>query len=163
VAAVDRPRRTRWTCLALIGVLGGFTAHRAVSQERSSDEIAWTRKFQLTDGRTFVTDGAITLDASLVNPREFASAELITVSMKVIESYFAADLPDEFTLAELGPGATKGTYRAPSGVTLAARYVEYLRETLPASSLRLRMKGDLEPVVILSDGKAVGLLMPMKR
>lgn len=161
-SAAGRPRRSRWAQLILVGVTAALAA-QTVPQERSSDGVAWNRMLQLSDGRVFVTDGAITLEASLVNPGEHPSGEPASVSQTVIEGFLAADLPDEFALGELDRGAEPQTYESPSGVTLAARYVDYLRATLPAASLRLRMKGDFEPVVIVSDGKAVGLVMALRR
>jgi len=71
-----------------------------------------------------------------------------------------AQLPDECALSKL---TRRGeAYAAPNGVTLNPTYIEYLRRTLPESRVRLRMKGLTEPVVILLDGKPIGLLMPMR-
>jgi len=73
----------------------------------------------------------------------------------------AAELPDEFELGDLERGSRPQTYEAPSGVTLAGKYVEFLRSVVPGA--RLRMSGDRDPIVIVSDGKAVGLVMAMVR
>jgi hypothetical protein len=156
-----RAAPTSWTYFALICVASAFTAETAVSQVPSADGVTWSRMFVFTDGRTFVTDGAFMLDSSLVDAGEFADAELIAPHLATFEGYFAADLPDEFALSEHERDAQ--TFRAPSGVALSARYVDYLRATPRGPSLRLRMKGDFEPVVIVADCNAVGLLMPMKR
>jgi hypothetical protein len=127
-----------------------------------SAAIEWKRLVRLTDGRTFVTDGSFTIDTAIAKPSEPPKNVLAAASAKLVEGYLAALLPDEFALDELKSGRP-GTYESPSGVTLNAVYVDYLRRVLPPSTLRFRMKGDLEPVVVLSSGTAVGLVMPMKR
>ena len=111
----------------------------------------------------FVTDGGLAIDAALAKPAVLPAEVLAAASAKVLEGYLAAPLKDEFGLAELEPTATSRTYAAPSGVILNATYINYLRRILPAATLRFRMKGDLEPVVILSNRTAVGVLMPVKR
>ncbi|MDP9291779.1 MAG: hypothetical protein M3O82_05390 [Verrucomicrobiota bacterium] len=118
---------------------------------------------RLHDGRTFVSDGALALDAELAKPAVLPSHILAEATAKVIEGYLTAEVPDEFASAQLTYDRDPGKYVAPSGVVLNAIYVDYLRRTLPNSRLHFRMKSDLEPIVILLDGKAVGLLMPMKR
>jgi hypothetical protein len=42
-------------------------------------------------------------------------------------------------------------------------YVDFLRRTMSASTVRLRMKGNMEPIVIMANGSAVGVLMPVKQ
>jgi hypothetical protein len=118
--------------------------------------------FQLADGRVFVSDGAITLDAALAKPSQLPSVQLGPEAGAIIAGYLNADLPDEVRLDDLERGNRPQTYQAPTGVLLSATYVDYLR-TLFSSSLRLRMKGAREPVVIVSEGKAVGVVMPMVR
>jgi hypothetical protein len=117
----------------------------------------------MSDGRTFVSDGGLALDAAIAKPAALPAVVLGPASAKVLEGYMAAPLKNEFTLADLGPAATGRTYTAPSGVVLNSTYVDYLRRTFPAGRVRLRMKSDLEPIVIVADGAAVGLLMPVKR
>jgi hypothetical protein len=117
--------------------------------------------FRLTDGRLFVTDGAMMLDASLAKPRELPGIELPASTGQVMERHMAAELPDEFALRQFQPGTRPNTYQAPSGVTLAGKYMELLRRVAPGASLR--MNGDLEPVIIVEDGKAIGLVMAVAR
>jgi hypothetical protein len=114
----------------------------------------------LHDGRTFISDGAVALDAALTKATSSESQVLPEASAKIIEGYLTAELPDEFASYQLSRRGE--TYVAPSGVALNPIYIDYLRRTLPESRLRFRMKSDLEPVVVLLDGKAVGLLMPIK-
>ena len=122
----------------------------------------WKRQMKLSDGRTFVTDGAMTIDAALAKPAELPKDVLPEATGKLMEKYMTADLPNEYAVGEL-VRAESGKYRSPSGLVLSALYVDFLRSVLPDGTLRLRMKGDLEPVVVLSNGKAVGLVMAMKR
>jgi hypothetical protein len=119
----------------------------------------WQRMVQLDDGRTFVTDGGMAIDAALVKPTLPNNAP---ASGKIIERYLSADLPDEFSLSELSPHDGR-TYAAPSGIALNATYIDFVRRTLPLRQIRLRMKGDLDPVLITVDGKTVGVMMPVKR
>jgi len=149
-------RKARWAELALLALLAGFAGIAAVAQPDST-EIGWDRMFRLPEGRVFVTDGAITLDAELAKLPALPSTELPTATGEVMQRYMAAELPDEFDLDDLERGSMPQTYQAPSGVTLAAKYVELLRKIAPDASLR--MKGTLEPVVIVSDGRVVGLVM----
>ena len=119
----------------------------------------WQTMVQLDDGRKFVTDGGMAIDAALVKPTLPNNAP---VSGKIIERYLSADLPNEFSLSQLSPRDGR-TYAAPSGIVLNATYIDFVRRTLPPRQVRLRMKGDLDPVVITVDGKAVGVMMPVKR
>ena len=123
---------------------------------------AWKKTLEMSDGRTFVTDGAMTIDAALAKPAELPKDVLPQASSKIMEKFMAAELPNEYAIGEL-ERAESGKYRAPNGLILSALYVDFLRSVLADGTLRLRMKGDLEPVVVLSSGKAVGLVMAMKR
>jgi hypothetical protein len=123
----------------------------------------WDKLLRLNDGRTFVSDKRFLLDAALAKPDVQPTQVLPESTAKIIEGYLTATLPDEFGFSQLARDGSSGNYKAPSGVALNAIYVDYLRRTLPVSSLRFRMKSDLETVVIVVDGKAVGLLMPIRR
>ena len=46
------------------------------------------------------------------------------------------------------------------GIALNGNYVNFLRDILPARA-RLRTKGKTDPVVIVIDGEAVGIMMPL--
>jgi hypothetical protein len=84
-------------------------------------------------------------------------------SAKIVEGHLSARWPDEFGLAQLTPRDGSRTYAAPSGVVLNATYIDFLRRALPPAQIRLRMKGDYEPVVILAGGTPIGIVMPVKR
>jgi hypothetical protein len=155
--------------LLAMAFLVALTGPASVSQDRDKGPSpgrggtapGWKRIVKLSDRRTFITDGALSLDVALAKPAALPSDVLGAAAAKLVERYLGAPLPDEFGLTQLRAGSGR-TYLAPSGVVLNADYVDYLRPMLPVPRVRLRMKGDLEPVVILQDGKAVGLVMPMR-
>ena len=120
----------------------------------------WNKQLRMSDGRTFVTDGAFALDAAIAKPAELPKVVLHEASAKILEGYMTAPATDEFGVGDMSSGARAGSYRSPSGVVLNALYVDFLRRVLP--SARFRTKGELQPVAILSSGKPVGVVMPMK-
>lgn len=121
---------------------------------------AWQGVLHLSDGRTFVTDGGLAMDAALAKPAKLPDREL---PAKVLENYINAAHKDEYGLGDLKAAASGLTYTAPNGMALNATYINYLRRTLSAGSVRLRMTGDLQPISIVADGKVVGVLMAVKR
>lgn len=141
-------------CLALAVVV----AVRAGAAEAP----AWKGWFSVSDGRTFVTDGALMIEATAarVDPLPEKKLEL---SAKIIDGYLAARGPEDVRVSELEPASDGKSYRPPSGVPVSARYVDYLRSVLPASTLRFRFDGDGKPIAIVSEGKTVGVVMPMAR
>jgi hypothetical protein len=152
------------TCLTLaLAVAGAAGALCGASAADTETIPTWTRLVQLADGRTLVTDGSLALDVALAKPAVLPTVVVSGTGAALLAGYLTAPLPDECSLAELKSGGRPGTYVAPNGVVLNATYVEYLRRTLPPARLRFRLKGDLDPMVILSNGNAVGVLMPMKR
>lgn len=120
----------------------------------------WLAVARLSDGRTLVTDGGIAIEAALAKLASLPEKEF---SGKVIENYFGLPLKDEYRFSDFTPSANGRTYTTPNGIPLNATYLDYLRRTLPAASVRFRMGGELQPVVILVDGKAVGVLMPVRK
>jgi hypothetical protein len=135
-------------------------AGSAVSQQDSTDSIAWSRLFSLEDGRIVVSDGALMLDVKFANLPELPESGPYPAS-PVLGQYMAAERPDEYELDDLEKGRKPQTYEAPSGLTIAAKYIEFLQDKVPDASLR--MQGDLDPVIIVVDGQAIGLVMAMKR
>ena len=155
-----QPCHVVWVRLALIGMLAMLAFDPAVPQEGAS-AIVWNKMFHLPDGRLFVSDGALTLDAELADLPELPGTELPPSAGDVMARYMAAERPDEIELDDLERGTHAQTYEAPNGLPFAAKYVEFLRAAVPDASLRIG--GDLEPVVIVADGRAVGLVMAMAR
>lgn len=119
----------------------------------------WQGIIHMSDGRTFVTDGGLAVDAALARPAKLPEK---VVSGKVLETYFGAAHPDEYGFADLTAAASGRTYSTPKGIPLNATYINYLRRILPASA-RLRMAGEMQPVVVSANGKIVGVLMPVRK
>ena len=128
-----------------------------------SKSITWNRMLKLSDGRTLVTDGALAIDAAIAKPAIMPATVLPPSTAKIMEGHMSAQLPDEFGLAQLSPGPRAGTYAAPSGILLNTTYVDFLRQAVPPAQLRFRMKGQLDPIVILVNGKPAGVLMAVAR
>jgi hypothetical protein len=121
---------------------------------------AWQATLQLSDGRTFVTDGGLAMDAAIARPSTLPERK---VPAKIIEDYINVVHTEECRLGDLTAGVTGRTYTTPSGLPLSATYIDFLRRQLPAASVRLRMTGPLQPVVVAADGKAIAVLMPVAR
>ncbi len=120
----------------------------------------WQGILRLTDGRTFVTDGGLAMDAALAKPAALPSRELVP---KVLQDLLNASYKDECGLGDLGGPTSDRTYTTPSGIALNATYVDFLRRTLPAGSVRFRMSEKAQPILIVAGGKAIGVLMPVKQ
>jgi hypothetical protein len=151
--------------IASLAIVTPVSAHaQAGAKSRLGPDGApiWDRLFRLPDGRTFVTDGAITLDAALARPKALPNTELPESTGKVLEKYLSASLEHEFSVDRLATGRFPRSYVTPNGVTLSADYVDYLARTLGRGQVRLRVGGELQPMVIVVDGKAVGLVMALK-
>lgn len=149
----------RFAAAALTSLGLAWCATIALAAEPEAPK--WIRWGKLSAGGTFVTDGAMTLDSAIAKPAKLPESELHASSVEIVERHLAAEHPERVRLADLERRGNQPSYRAPSGLTLAAKYVEYLRHVAPSAELRI--KGDLDPVVILFDGKPVGLVMAMKR
>jgi hypothetical protein len=118
----------------------------------------WQGILRMRDGRTFVSDGGLAIDAAVAKPGKLPGREL---PAKILEDYLGASHKDECGLRDLAAAASGLTYTTPSGIVLNATYINYLRRILPAASGRLRMTGKTQPVVIVVNGKAIGVLMPV--
>jgi hypothetical protein len=172
VTGESKMLRRAWTgAKVILGIAlpAVLTLGAALSQDRPSRPVpaapgsagpTWQRTLQLSDGRTFVTDGGLAIDAALAKP---VTMPEIVVPANVLERQLTAQLPDEFGLSQLSPNPEARTYRTPSGVALNQTYIDFLRRTLPPAKVRLRMSRGLEPVIILLDGKPVGVFMPVKQ
>jgi hypothetical protein len=91
-----------WMALLLPNV--AFAQNHPTPTTPGSPGPLWQTMVQLDDGRKFVTDGGMAIDAALAKPMLPNNAP---VSGKIIESYLAADLPNEFTSVNCYP-ATGG-------------------------------------------------------
>ena len=125
----------------------------------NGDTPAWNRVLQISDGRTFVTNGHLALDTEFAKPATLP--EIVIPPSKAVEGNFTAPREHECTLGDLKPDRSQGRYTSPSGLWINADYVDYLRRVLP-SSTRLKMQRDLDPIVIVLSGKPIGVLMAMR-
>jgi hypothetical protein len=124
----------------------------------TSGDPAWQGTVRLSDGRIFVTDGGLAIEAALAKPAKLPDREL---AGKILGDYLTAPYKDEVGIRDLTAAVTGRTYTSPSGIAMNANYINFLRRIVPAASLRLRMTAPRQPVVVVAGGKAVGVLMPV--
>lgn len=120
---------------------------------------AWQGIVRMSDGRTFITDGGLAVDAAIAKPSTLPARELAS---KVLEGYLAATHKNDYGFADLAPAATGKTYTSPSGIALNATYVNYLRRIAPRGA-RFRMTEGTQPIVVAADGRPIAVLMPVKK
>jgi len=116
----------------------------------------WQGTLRASDGRTFVTDGGLAVDAALARPAALPQREF---PAKLLQDYFATPHTDECGLDELRRQESGKTYTSPSGLALNATYVDFLRRVAPAGSLRFLMSDRMRPIVVSANGKAIAVLM----
>ena len=157
----------RWVLMAVL--LTGVPVGALLVQEKikptapgTPGDPNWQRVVSLSDGRKFVTDGGMAIDIAIAKPKLPAEG-LAEIPGKILEGHLAGSFTHEFGLGELKVKEAGRTFVAPSGVLLSVTYVDFLRRAMPASTVRLRMKGNMEPIVIMANGSAVGVLMPVKQ
>ena len=135
------------------------TAMKPTAPGTGGDPV-WQGSVRLSDGRTFVTDGGLALDAGLAKPAKLPDRVL---PGKVLESYLNTSREHEYGFSDLTAALSGRTYTSPSGIPLNATYINFLRRVLPVRSVRFRMGGEMQPVVIVAEGKVVGVLMPVRK
>ncbi len=118
----------------------------------------WQRSLRLGDGRLFVTDGAMAIDAAVARPATLPAEARMPAGASFIKRQLTARLPDEVGLSQLSRQGG-GPYSTPTGVHLSPGYIDFLRSAVPAA--RLRSSGARDPVVVVLDGRAVGVVMPL--
>ena len=121
---------------------------------------AWSRVMPMPDGRTFVTDGGLTIDAAVARPATLPSVRLPPESGKLMARYFAGPFTTDVGLRDLRTGDFKNTFKTADGISLNGNYVNFLRAVLP-SGARLRLKSDREPIVVMVGDKPIAVLMPV--
>ena len=126
----------------------------------SNGDPVWQGQVRMGDGRTFVTDGGFAIDAAMAG---LATLPERVLPGKVLEDYIKAPHTDECALNDLKSTPGGRTYLTPSGVAVSSTYVNYLRRVVPGRRARLRTSGTERPIVVVSDDKAVGVLMPVKQ
>jgi hypothetical protein len=161
-------RRPLFTIVLLAGLLPGVALpqeqqSRPVPTSPGSAEPTWQRTVRLSDGRTFVTDGGMAIDAALAQPATLPAKVLPPASGSFIERQMSSQSADEVGLSQLVLRPDGRTYTTPNGILLNQTYIDFLRRILPSAQVRLRTQGDREPVVILLKGEPVGVFMPVAR
>lgn len=155
--------------LAVVGALAISEPH-ALSAQPSRPPIStpsvvapptWWRAIPMPDGRTFVTDGGMSIDAALAKPATMPE-KLPPETGKTIVKHLASPYDKETTLGELRPGARPNTFVTPDGVILNGNYVTLLRSALSPGRTRIRTKGRTDPVVVTLDGSPVAVFMPIQ-
>ena len=121
---------------------------------------SWQAVVVMTDGRRFVTDGGMAVDTAVAKPDTLPKRE---IPGKVMESYLTAAPKEECRFSDLTQNSSGRTYSTPGGLPLNATYINYLRRVVPTGRARLRITGDLQPVLVLVDDKLIAVLMPVAR
>ena len=124
----------------------------------TSGDPVWQGVLKMADGRTFVTDGGLAIDASLAKPAKLPDR---VIPPKVMQDYLSVTNPNEYALSDLSAAMSGKTYSTPNGVAMSATYINFLRRILPGGTARLRVGEKRQPIVIVADGRAVGVLMPV--
>jgi hypothetical protein len=128
--------------------------------EPGSPGPAWQRSVRMSDGRTFVTDGGMAIDAALARPATLPADVLPPSGAAALERHMAGPAAEEVPLSRLSRRDARA-YATPGGVHLSATYVDFLRRVAPDAVLR--PAGAREPVAIVAAGRMVGVLMPLAR
>jgi hypothetical protein len=156
----------RRLCLTLLGslVCGAVGLAQQPKIKPSSPEVVappqWTRALKMPDGRTFVTDGGISIDVKIAKPATLPYV-LPPESGKIIADRMAAPHDHEIALADLRRGGFKNSFATPDGIELNGNYVAFLQQTTASAKMRLRTKGKRDAVVVVVDGQAVAIMMPL--
>ena len=155
--------RTPGTLCAALVITAALSAQTRTPMKPTapgaSGDPVWQGTVHMTDGRTFITDGGLAVDAALAKPASLPSRE---VPAKVLEGYLQAPPKSECAFADLKLAAAGKTYTSPSGIPLNATYVNYLRRIAPRGS-RLRMTDGMHPIVVVADRAAIAVLMPVRQ
>lgn len=145
-----------------------FAASACSSRERESvrDEAApepevveWRAYCDLDDGRRFLTDGRLMLEASYVPSAVLPERKL---PPERAERLLAWKTDREFLVTDLKREAPDGHYRGLDSIQLSRVYVEFLRALPLRKTLRFRAKGPDDPVLLLDGAKVVGAVMPLQ-
>lgn len=115
----------------------------------------------MADGRTFVTDGGLSIDAAIVKPstlpEKFPAAAGANVAKLLASPY-----DKETGLGDLRAGARPNTFETAEGVVLNGNYITLLRSVVKPAQARLRTKGKTDPVTVVVDDRVVGVMMPVQ-
>ena len=141
----------RWT-IALICATFALIANAATPLE-------WSRTIEMPDGRTFVSDGAISVDTDVAQPATLPSIVIPQSNSRPIADMMAKPYTNEIDLGDLEEGERANSFVTPDGIRLNGIHVDFLRRTVPGA--RLRTTGNRDPVIIMMKNRAVGIVMPL--
>jgi hypothetical protein len=153
--------RGSFVVLAMAGTIAGQTSRPPSSSPSVVKPPTWWRALAMPDGRTFVTDGGLSIDAALVKPASMPE-KLPPASATQIDRLLAAPYENETPLGDLRAGSAPNTFMTKDGVILNGNYVTLLRSVLAPGRTLLRTRGKTDPVVVMADGQAVGVMMPIQ-
>lgn len=148
----------------LVALLQTTAAQESAIKPSSPAVVApptWSRVLKMPDGRTFVTDGGLSIDVKFAQPATLPPTVIPPESAKILAGLMTEPFDRESGLDELRPGAFPNSFATPDDVTLNGNYLTFLRRVLPAGRTRLRTRGKRDPVVIVTDGQAIGVMMPL--
>jgi hypothetical protein len=123
--------------------------------------LAWTRTIKMPDGRTFVSDGGMMIDAAIARPASLPTVVIPPESSQAIARNFTAPFDKEIALSDLRAASLKNSFATPDGIGVNGNYVNYLRSVLSDGRTRLRTKGPRDPIVVMMAGQAIAVVMPM--
>ncbi|MEO5823611.1 MAG: hypothetical protein ABIT71_24160 [Vicinamibacteraceae bacterium] len=120
----------------------------------------WTHKVKLPapDGRTFISDGGLVLDVEVAKPAVRPSQTMAADMGTAVAGYLSGYYPTEFGLSDLHEGPSPTVFVGPKGFAVSRNYVTFLTRYAPR--VRLRLKGDGYPVLLVLDQRNIGLLLP---
>jgi hypothetical protein len=147
--------------VALVVSLAAAASAQGRLQPTTPDTVrepAWQGTIHLADGRTFVSDGGLAVEATIAKPATLPPRVLPETSSRALEGHLGRKNAKEIGLGDLKPAATKNTFVTADGIGLNGNYVAFLRRAAPKA--RLRTDGPRDPIVIVVDGRPVGALMP---
>lgn len=147
--------------VAMASPLTGQTSKPPISTPAVVAPPTWWRAIPMEDGRVFVTDGGLSIDAAVVKPatlpEKFPAAAGANIARLLASAY-----DKETGLGDLRPGARANTFETAEGVVLNGNYITLLRSVARPAQTRLRTKGKTDPVVVVVDERVVGVMMPVQ-
>jgi hypothetical protein len=162
--------RSKTGLLALL-VAGLWAVSPVIAQQPSRPQLsspavkappAWWRLLPMPDGRTFVTDGGLSVDAALAGQAGLPSEILPPETGARLAGLLAGRFEHESKMGDLRPGTASNTFTTPDGVLLNGNYVTFLRQAGPAARMRLRTLGKTDPVVVVVGDRPVAVMMPLQ-
>jgi len=121
---------------------------------------SWTEKVKLPppDNRTFVSDGGLVIDVEIAKPAMRPSQTMPADMGTAVAGYLSGYYPTAFGLSDLKEGPTAAVFVGPQGFALSRNYVTFLTRYAPR--VTLHTKGAGYPVLLVQDGRHIGLLLP---